>query len=220
MGLQSMSTLKHIVEQPFVAATGMAALIHSTWALGTLFSGIQPEFDALSIHFWGWIIPAFLVAFALDVGQISTSVDIRLHGLSWSRGLTFAVFALSTYYLQWLYIAHHMPALELGAGVQFGRDVALMLRDAGMWIVPALLPLSTLLYTFSSRASAATPLAVAPPSSAAQVDTTPQQPKLPMPTTPIDDDEDTRPSPAVNPTTAPRPRRRGVGKTQDTSPQK
>lgn len=132
---------------PFVAATGAAALIHSTWALGTLFAGEQPE----SIpHLIGWLIPALLIAFALDVGQIVTASDIRHKGLTITRGITFIVFAAATYYLQWLYIAHHMPMLELSDGVRATwADTALVLRDAAVWIIPALLPLSTLLYTFS-----------------------------------------------------------------------
>lgn len=141
-----MKTLKHMIGQPFVFATGLAALVHSTWALGTLFAGSQPVGWALL----GWLVPALLIAFALDVGQIVTSNEIRAHGLTAARGVTFVVFAGATYYLQWLYIAHHMPALELAAGVRESwAGAATLLRDAAVWIIPALLPLSTLLYTFS-----------------------------------------------------------------------
>lgn len=144
--------LKHVVEQPFVFATGLAALVHSTWSLGTLFSGQQPD-AALNVHFAGWIIPALLIAFALDIGQISTSMEIREDGLTASRGVTFVVFAVATYYLQWLYMAHHMPDLPLAAGVtgKVWTEFAINLRDAGIWLVPSLLPLSTILYTFSSK---------------------------------------------------------------------
>ncbi len=128
--------------------SGLAALVHSTWALGTLFAGEQPE----GWHLLGWIIPALLIAFALDVGQIATSSEIRSYGLTWRRGVTFIVFAAATYYLQWLYAAHHMPALELAPGVRASwSESATVLRDAAVWIIPALLPLSTLLYTFSGE---------------------------------------------------------------------
>lgn len=141
-----MNILKHIVGQPFVFATGTAALVHSTWALGTLFAGEQPE----GWHLIGWLVPALLIAFALDVGQIATSAEIRRHGLNVSRAVTFVVFALATYYLQWLYAAHHMPLLELAPGVRESwAETATVMRDAAVWIIPALLPLSTLLYTFS-----------------------------------------------------------------------
>ena len=144
--------LKHILQQPFVAATGAAALLHSTWALGTLFAGQQPE----GWYVVGWLLPALLIAFALDVGQISTSAEIREYGLTWTRGITFVVFAGATYYLQWLYIAHHMPALALAPGVrETWADFATVMRDAAVWVIPLLLPLSTLLYTFSGGKPAA-----------------------------------------------------------------
>jgi|GEM_PF-2678301 hypothetical protein len=147
-----MNFLKHLIEQPFITATGAAALLHSTWSLGTLFTGVQPQADASNINFWGWLIPALLIAFALDVGQIATSAEIRLHGLTAARGLTFVIFAAATYYLQWLYIVHHMPSLELAGGVRTDwAAVATLIRDSAIWIIPALLPLSTLLYTFSGK---------------------------------------------------------------------
>ena len=155
-----MKLLKHMFKQPFVFATGLAALIHSTWALGTLFSGEQP----VGWHLVGWLIPALLIAFALDVGQIVTSTEIREHGLTLPRGLTFLVFALATYYLQWLYIAHHMPALELAPGISAtARSTAIYMRDAALWVIPALLPLSTLLYTFSADKERVTELPVVTP---------------------------------------------------------
>lgn len=147
-----MSTLKHIINQPFVFATGLAALIHSTWSLGTLFAGIQPDPSDI-VQFLGWIVPALLIAFAMDIGQIVTSAAIRERGLTFARGATFATFAFATYYLQWLYIAHHMPAMDLSAGVRSEwTSTAQLLRDGAIWIIPALLPLATLLYTFSDKA--------------------------------------------------------------------
>lgn len=146
-----MNILKHLVQQPFVASTGIAALVHSTWALGTLFSGKEPS-QQFSASWFAWVIPAFLIAFALDVGQIATSAEIRAGHRNRRKYATFAVFALATYYLQWLYMAHHMPALELAAGVrETWSGTAQLIRDAAIWFIPALLPLSTLLYTFSQE---------------------------------------------------------------------
>lgn len=144
---------RHAIEQPFVFTVGLAALIHSTWTLGTLFAGNAPVItDAYSALAWlAWVIPALLIAFALDVGQIVTSAEIRESGFNLFKYITFFVFAAGTYYLQWLYMAHHMPALELSAGVTANRAFALGLRDAAVWVVPALLPISTLLYTFSHK---------------------------------------------------------------------
>lgn len=143
-----MKILKHLLDNPFVFATGLAALIHSTWSAATFFGGQQPE----GWQVVGWLTPALLIAFALDIGQIVTSHDIRVHGLTWQRGVTFVVFAIATYYLQWLYTSHHMPALALAAGVRSEwSSFAGVMSDAAMWVIPALLPLSTLLYTFSGQ---------------------------------------------------------------------
>lgn len=151
-----MNGIKHITEQPFIAATGVAALVHSTWSLAVLFSGEPPAWEPTSIAAWlrwvYWLVPALLIAFALDVGQIATSSEIRAGERTRSKYITFIVFAAATYYLQWIYIAHHMPALELGAGVY--RDglagrLVLLTRNAAIWFIPALLPLSTTMYTLS-----------------------------------------------------------------------
>lgn len=139
----------HALRQPFIFATGLAALMHSTWSLGTLFAGASPQ-PAISWEYAGWIIPAVLIAFALDVGQIVTSAELRDGERTLAKYATFAIFAVATYYLQWLYIVHHMPALELGLGVSMeARASVMLMRDAAIWVIPALLPLSTLLYTFS-----------------------------------------------------------------------
>lgn len=154
--------LKHVYQQPLIFATGLAALVHSTWSLGTMFSGEQPAVETITtaigyIHFAGWIIPALLIAFALDVGQIITSHEIRTRGMTIARGMTFAVFSVATYYLQWLYIAHHMPLVELASGISSVHlAAAVQLRDFGLWAMPALLPAATLLYTFSSERDAPT----------------------------------------------------------------
>lgn len=147
-----MRVFRHFWEQPFVVSTGLAAFVHSTWALGTLFAGRQPE-AAANWQFIGWIVPAALIAFALDVGQIATAAEIRAGQRTKAKFATFIIFAVATYYLQWLYMAHHMPALQLSQGVQRWQGVPVFLRDAAIWIIPALLPLSTALYTLSTAAT-------------------------------------------------------------------
>lgn len=144
---------RSIAEQPFVFATGLAALIHSTWALATLFTGREPE--QFTVNWFAWLIPALLISFSLDVGQIVTSAEIRSGQRTLAKYATFAVFAAATYYLQWTYLSSHIPQLPMGEGVsQHWQGIATSLRDASIWIVPALLPLSTLLYTFSHTAPA------------------------------------------------------------------
>src|SRR5690606_34049346 len=112
--LHTFSFIGHALRQPFIFATGLAALMHSTWSLGTLFAGVSPEV-APTLEYAGWIAPAVLIAFALDVGQIVTSAELRAGERTLAKYATFGIFAAATYYLQWLYIVHHMPALDLGA---------------------------------------------------------------------------------------------------------
>lgn len=144
-----MNALRHVIYNPFISTTGLAAFVHSTWALATLFGGEAPPM-ALSLQFAYWLIPAMLIAFAMDVGQIATSAQIRAGSNHWAKYLTFGIFAIANYFLQWLYMAHHMPALALADGVrQQWQPLAQLIRDASLWIIPALLPLATWLYTVS-----------------------------------------------------------------------
>jgi hypothetical protein len=162
------SAWMHLVSQPFIAATGFAALVHSTWTLGTLFSGAQPNAPALDAGFTAWFtfmvatvawhVPPLAIALAVDIGQIATSHEIRAAVQRGDRPIakyaTFGVFAIATYYLQWVYCMHHFPMVDLGAGVSsVHMQNAANLRDLAVWIVPALLPLSTLMYTLSHSAA-------------------------------------------------------------------
>jgi len=134
---------------PFISTTGLAAFVHSTWTLATLFGGNAPTM-AFSLEFAYWLIPAMLIAFAMDVGQIATSAQIRSGSRHWAKYMTFGIFAIANYFLQWLYMAHHMPALALAEGVrQQWQPLAQLIRDASLWVIPALLPLATWLYTVS-----------------------------------------------------------------------
>lgn len=132
----------------FIATTGAAALIHSTWSLATFFNGTEPAGDVLA-WLW-WVLPAFLLAISIDVGQISTSAQIARGERTPAKYATFGVLAVATYYLQWLYLAHHLPLITLGAGVNPNViPFAIGVRDISLWLLPGLLPASTLLYTFS-----------------------------------------------------------------------
>lgn len=153
-----------IKDHLFIATTGLAALVHSTWTMGTIFNGyqpMQPDFgapqylwDAFWIETLKWHVPAFLIAFAFDVGQIVTSHQIRMAVQAGKRPhskyVTFFVLAIATYYMQWLYLAHHIPNFTFGSGVaSYHVSTATWLKDLSLWVIPAFLPLSTLLYTFS-----------------------------------------------------------------------
>jgi hypothetical protein len=145
-----MKFFRHMSENMFITFTGIAALVHSTWSLGTFFSGQAPD-SGDWLAYTGWIVPAFFVAFAMDVGQISTSAAIRHDGLNWQRGITFFAFAVTTYYLQFLYLAHHTPLVDIASGVSpEHRPAVEIMVNARIWILPLFLPLSTMLYTISN----------------------------------------------------------------------
>lgn len=156
-----MKTLSHIVSNHiFIFATSLAMLVHSTWTFGTLFSGKQPVIDG-SLEQWIqyllWVTPALLVALAIDVGQIQTSIKLSNApnlAKKVTLGITFITLALAGYYLQWFHLAHHIPALDFGAGLSPEMQESLKgVKDIAIFIVPALLPLSTILYTLSSTES-------------------------------------------------------------------
>ena len=148
-----MYVFKHLKEQPFVLATAVAALIHSTWSLGVLFAGHPPAFEISLPYFLRlayWLVPALLIAIALDVGQVSTATSIRRKPTA-AKYVTFGVFAVATYYLQWSYMLYHMPNLTPSNGIAPSQLWLIEpLRNLALWIIPSLLPLSTTLYTLSS----------------------------------------------------------------------
>lgn len=145
-----MNIIKHMLENLFITATGIAALIHSTWSVGTIFAGKQPDIQTEGLAFIGWLLPALLIAFAFDIGQIYTSGEIRAGDKRRRKYATFIFFAMGTYFLQWLYIVHHMPKLELAGGVsEYWTPLVQSIRDMSIWLAPALLPMSTTLYTLS-----------------------------------------------------------------------
>jgi len=152
-----MNIKNHLLEHIFIIATSIAMVVHSTWTFGTLFAGPQPivypgDISTIVAYIF-WVTPALLVAIAIDVGQIQTSIKLansKRFGQKVALGITFAALALAGFYLQWFHLAHHMPALEFGAGLTPETAASLQgLKELAILIIPALLPLSTALYTLS-----------------------------------------------------------------------
>lgn len=145
--------LGHLKKQPFVMTTAVAALIHSTWALGVLFAGHPPVPQATWVYpfqLMYWLLPALMIAISLDVGQVATAMSIRKRPTG-AKYATFIVFAVATYYLQFIYMAYHMPVLEASQAISGVHQYLMnVLLDMALWVIPSLLPLSTTLYTFSS----------------------------------------------------------------------
>lgn len=135
-------------------AAGVAALVHSIWTLDIMFSGLEVSLTADPINAIFRKFVAFLIAAAIDVGQIKTSAEIKEGQRSKWKFLTFFAFAGATYFLQWVYMIHHVPNLSVSAAIRPDwMWLVNLMKDASIWIIPALLPASTLLYTFSQKKS-------------------------------------------------------------------
>jgi len=145
-----MKTLfKTITQHLFVASTSIAALLHSMWTISHLLGGLPPVQDASLILQLGYWLPGLLVALSLDIGLLSTSAEIRQGTRNKTRFMTLAILSLSMFYLQSVYSVLHYAPLPLGDGIP-AQAIGLFswVRDAGVIIVPALMPISILLYSF------------------------------------------------------------------------
>jgi len=139
----------------FIIAIGAAAYMHSLWSFGTFLGGTQPDpmqGGVQILHYLGWLIPAALLAFALDVGMIKTSQELRKGKATLAMYAAFGLLATITYTLQWLYSVHHMNAIEIGAGVpESMRGVATSVSNfITVWLLPGALPITAIAYTFAS----------------------------------------------------------------------
>ena len=144
------NAISHAFSNFFVTSTGIASFVHSAWVLARIMGGEAPQTDD-TLAFMIYWAPSLLIAASLDIGQISVSVDIRNGQRTKAKYFTFACFSISAYFLNWLYIAHHMPALSLASGVRAEwLPIVTIIRDSALWLLPLALPLSTLLFTIST----------------------------------------------------------------------
>lgn len=157
-----MKVLSHLRTQPFLAAVSLAAALHSSWSFSTLFTGLEPH-PQFTPSWFAWIIPGVMLAFSVDIGLLTLANQIRLGQRTKGKLLAFAVLCGAMGFLQFLYIAAHMPEVALGAGVRSEWiGLVSLLRDASIWILPLLLPTALTLFAFSESA----PERTATPSSA------------------------------------------------------
>lgn len=160
-----MKALKHLSEQPFVVIVGIAALIHSTWTVATFSGGTGPTVDSFvtGLSWLWWILPGFLTAFALEVGQVVTARQIQ-RGIGRKvhlgnflfnvKTLTFVVLSAATYLLQLTYLLHHYPDLPISAGLSAAsRNAASFVMEIIVWAMPLLLPAAMLMFTAGDEAS-------------------------------------------------------------------
>jgi hypothetical protein len=143
-----LSLLQRAREHAFVASVSIAAFTHSSWSLATVFSGHEPQFG---LSWVGWIVPAALIAASIDIGLLSLAAQIKHRDQrTWGRVLSFTLLCAGMFALQGLYVASHMPVIELGPGVrQAWLPAASLFRDSMLIVVPGLLPLALILHTIS-----------------------------------------------------------------------
>lgn len=147
-----------------IIGTGAFAFLHSTWAIATFFSGPEPDRVANGVQWGLWLAEGCIFAGVMDIGQVVTAMLIRAGKNTRGYKLTFAVFALATYITQFLYIIAHVPLVPIAAGVaEQYLPVAKFVRDATIFVLPAMLPVSTTLYTFSHGADSVRAKPVPPP---------------------------------------------------------
>lgn len=139
--------IRTLLAHVFIILTGLAALPHSVWSVSTIMQGVEPA--TFSVGWIGWAFSGFLIGLTIDVGQIAISIQIARGERNWQRFSAFGFLAALTFYLQWYYASAHVPITQLGAGMNAEAvPFAIGLRDLGVWLVPALLPITTLIYTF------------------------------------------------------------------------
>lgn len=163
--------LNALKQHAFIGAVAIACFIHGTWTIATITGGQPPAavVDLGSLMAWlFWVVPGALVSFALDIGQYRTAVEISAAHAAGRRPLgkyvTFVVISGFVYYLQWYHLIHHLPALTVAPSVASGPHgpVVALLSGFIVWIYPALLPITTLLYTLSHTTPSAPSSAAAP----------------------------------------------------------
>lgn len=149
--MKRFGVFRHVFAQPFLVAVSFAAAIHSSWSFSTLFTGLEPH-PQFSAAWFSWIVPGVMLAFSVDIGLLSLANQIRLGQRTRGRLLAFAVLCMAMGFLQFLYIAAHMPEVVLGAGVRSDWvGLVSLLRDASIWVLPTLLPTALILFAFSEE---------------------------------------------------------------------
>lgn len=132
----------------------VAMFEHTAWAGAAMFVGV-PDTPLFSISDPQWVRGA-LIAVAIDVGLYATAralIDTSL-GLSkvgkLGMGLTFALLAFSSAYVQLVYAAYHVSELEFSAGLSgYWRETLGPVLEAGPVVLSLMLPVFVTFYTIS-----------------------------------------------------------------------
>jgi hypothetical protein len=147
----------------FVILIALAQLPHSVWVFSTLFGSVQPEFslyelpeqsayfNLLDLGTWlVWAGKALLIPIALDVGLIVIAKAIRTEqNPPQSLYKAFGFLAFSVYIIQFYFLIHHAPDLQLSAGATPIQMLENGLDIVWLFLFPAFMPVPTMFYTFA-----------------------------------------------------------------------
>lgn len=91
-----------------------------------------------------------LSALAVDAGMMLSASGLR-HARSWSLICGLAMSAAASTFAQLLYAMSNAAVVEVAPGAEWMEGVARTIIDARVWILPALLPLLSIVYAFSAK---------------------------------------------------------------------
>lgn len=127
-------------------AISIATFTHTSWGASMSFEGNFPTDEGERFQ---WYLAGILIAIAIDVGMFLSARYVA-KTRSIMMGVAFLVAAVSSFYMQVLYIYHHSPIISSGAGVStYWVDTLKGLIEARVIILPLLLPVLAVVYTIS-----------------------------------------------------------------------
>lgn len=92
-----------------------------------------------------------LSALAVDVGMMLSATGLR-KSRTWSLVIGLTVSAVASTYTQWLYAVMHSQAIAVAPGAEWINGTARMIIDVRVLLLPALLPMLSVIYAFSAKA--------------------------------------------------------------------
>lgn len=143
--------MKRISFNPFeiiYIAISIATMQHTVWSSSFIFEGSIPLTPIERV--W-WIFNGFLIALTIDIGMFLTARQLRKQ-FSITAFVAFIIAALASFYMQLVYTSYHTGDFQFGIGVASQwLNVLKPFIEARVFILPLILPLFAVIYTFSNR---------------------------------------------------------------------
>lgn len=143
--------MKKINFNPFeiiYVAISIATMQHTVWSSSFIFEGALPITPAERV--W-WIFNGILIALTIDIGMFLTARQLRKQ-FSIAAFIAFIIAAVASFYMQLIYASFHTGNFEFGIGVASQwLNFLKPFIEARVIILPLILPLFAVIYTFSNR---------------------------------------------------------------------